>query len=56
MEHTSNNRSNNEDIKFIKKLQSENITLISYSEVKNTKFIKTMHYGVTVRGQWRNHN
>ncbi|KAF0465066.1 mitogen-activated protein kinase kinase kinase 7 [Gigaspora margarita] len=63
MEHTSknedeliktSNKSNNEDIKFIKTIQSDNIKSISYSEIKNTKLIKIMYYGITVRGLWRN--
>ncbi|CAG8774338.1 2549_t:CDS:2 [Gigaspora margarita] len=51
----TSNRSNNEDIKFIKTLQSDNIKSISYSEIKNTKLIKIMHYGIIVKGLWRNH-
>ncbi|CAG8716308.1 38769_t:CDS:2 [Gigaspora margarita] len=47
------NKSDIENIKFIKTLQNDNIYTLKYSEVNDTKLIKIRDYGITVKGHWR---
>ncbi|RIB27974.1 kinase-like domain-containing protein [Gigaspora rosea] len=47
------NKSDSDIIRFMKLLRNDNINAINYSEVKETKLIRTSDYGVTVKGNWR---
>ncbi|CAG8802479.1 13524_t:CDS:2, partial [Gigaspora rosea] len=49
------NISNTEDFQIIKTLQCNNINSIRYSEIKHTRIIQVIDYGVAVTGHWRNH-
>ncbi|CAG8633575.1 19991_t:CDS:2, partial [Cetraspora pellucida] len=45
--------SSNEDVRFIKQLQDNNIDSIDYSEITNPKLVKLRSYGITLKGFWR---